>query len=67
MREDPDAAEHISDSVFLLRAQDHASGGEPVAFATTGDGTHPVWVGRGPAGEVVAVVVLMEGMPALLP
>ncbi|CAM5607541.1 DUF4241 domain-containing protein [Streptomyces avidinii] len=38
-----------------------ASGGELMAFATTGDGTYPVWVGRSGTGEVVAVVVLVEG------
>ncbi|MFK3733832.1 DUF4241 domain-containing protein [Streptomyces sp. NPDC088090] len=63
---DPDAYEDISDSMYLLRTRDRASGGEFVAFATTGDGTHPVWVGRSRAGEVVGVVVLVEGMPELL-
>ncbi|MFF8837414.1 DUF4241 domain-containing protein [Streptomyces sp. NPDC015130] len=64
---DQDAYEHIEDSMYLLRTRDRASGGELVAFATTGDGTHPVWVGRSEAGEVVGVVVLVEGMPELLP
>ncbi|GAA3255602.1 hypothetical protein [Streptomyces lavendulae] len=64
---DPDACEDISDSVYLLRTRDRASGGEPVAFATASDGTHPVWVGRTEAGEVVAVAVLVDGMPELLP
>ncbi|MFE5794250.1 DUF4241 domain-containing protein [Streptomyces sp. NPDC056503] len=63
----PDVYEDISDSMYLLRARDQASGGELVAFATTGDGTYPVWVGRSEAGEVVGVVVLVEGMPELLP
>ncbi|MFJ4776196.1 DUF4241 domain-containing protein [Streptomyces sp. NPDC088762] len=64
---DPDAAETISDSMYMLRTRDRASGAELVAFATTADGTYPVWVGRCAAGEVVGVVVLVEGMPALLP
>ncbi|MFG3510040.1 DUF4241 domain-containing protein [Streptomyces sp. NPDC047821] len=64
---DPEAAEHISDSMYMLRTRDAASGGELVAFATTGDGTFPVWVGRGAAGDVVGVVVLVEGMPTMLP
>ncbi|MET9962785.1 DUF4241 domain-containing protein [Streptomyces sp. NPDC006326] len=64
---DPDAAEDISDSMYMLRTRDQASGAELVAFATTGDGTYPVWVGRCAAGEVVGVVVLVEGMPTLLP
>ncbi|WP_405817584.1 DUF4241 domain-containing protein [Streptomyces sp. NBC_00838] len=64
---DPDAAEHISDSMYLLRTRDQDSGAELVAFATTGDGTYPVWVGRCPAGDVVGVVVLVEGMPTPLP
>ncbi|CAL9334577.1 hypothetical protein SUDANB96_00145 [Streptomyces sp. enrichment culture] len=63
----PDEYESISDSMYLLRTRDQATGGELVAFATTGDGTYPVWVGRCEAGEVVAVVVLVEGMPELLP
>ncbi|MFC9669949.1 DUF4241 domain-containing protein [Streptomyces sp. NPDC056949] len=64
---DPDVFEDISDSMYLLRTRDRASGGELAAFATTGDGTYPVWVGRSEAGEVVGVVVLVEGMPELLP
>jgi hypothetical protein len=68
---DPDLAldvyQGIDDSMYLLRTRDQVSGGELVAFATTSDGTHPVWVGRCEAGEVVAVVVLVEGTPELLP
>ncbi|MEU6986427.1 DUF4241 domain-containing protein [Streptomyces sp. NPDC046324] len=64
---DPDVYEDISDSMYLLRTRDRASGGELVAFATTGDGTYPVWVGRSEAGEVVGVAVLVEGMPRVLP
>ncbi|MFB7714125.1 DUF4241 domain-containing protein [Streptomyces sp. NPDC056105] len=64
---DPEVYEDISDSMYLLRTRDQASDGELVAFATTGDGTYPVWVGRSEAGEVVGVVVLVEGMPELLP
>ncbi|MEU2878135.1 hypothetical protein [Streptomyces sp. NPDC007070] len=51
--------------MYLSRTRDQASGGELAAFATTVDGTFPVWVGRSEAGEVVAVVVLAEGMPEL--
>ncbi|MGW2202079.1 DUF4241 domain-containing protein [Streptomyces sp. NPDC001774] len=64
---DPDVYEDISDSMYLLRTRDRASGGELAAFATTGDGTYPVWIGRCEAGEVVGVAVLVEGMPELLP
>ncbi|MFB7198992.1 DUF4241 domain-containing protein [Streptomyces sp. NPDC056240] len=64
---DPDVYEDISDSRHLLRTRDQASDGELAAFATTGDGTYPVWVGRSEAGEVVGVVVLVEGMLELLP
>ncbi|MGW7331290.1 DUF4241 domain-containing protein [Streptomyces sp. NPDC054840] len=65
---DLDGYEDIDDgSMFLQRTWDEASGGELMAFATTGDGTYPVWVGRSDAGEVVAVVVLVERMPELLP
>ncbi|MCX4782461.1 DUF4241 domain-containing protein [Streptomyces sp. NBC_01264] len=64
---DPDSYEDISDSMYILRTRDRATGAELAAFATTGDGTYPVWVGRCEAGEVVAVVVLVEGMPELLP
>ncbi|WP_326586212.1 DUF4241 domain-containing protein [Streptomyces sp. NBC_01294] len=65
---DLDGYEDIDDgSMFMQRTWDEASGGELMAFATTGDGTYPVWIGRCDAGEVVAVVVLVEGMPELLP
>ncbi|NED11854.1 DUF4241 domain-containing protein [Streptomyces sp. SID9124] len=64
---DLDGYEDIDDdSPFRQRTWDEASGGELMAFATTGDGTYPVWVGRSKAGEVVGVVVLVEGMPELL-
>ncbi|WP_241518941.1 DUF4241 domain-containing protein [Streptomyces sp. CB03238] len=52
--------------MYFLRTQDEASGGELVAFATTGDGTYPVWVGRSADGDVAEVVVLVEGMPTVL-
>ncbi|WP_411105150.1 DUF4241 domain-containing protein [Streptomyces sp. cmx-4-9] len=64
---DPDAYEEFSESMYLLRTRDRASGGELAAFATTGDGTYPVWVGRTEAGQVAGVVVLVEGMPEILP
>ncbi|MFJ3828794.1 DUF4241 domain-containing protein [Streptomyces sp. NPDC090046] len=65
---DLDGFEGLDDSsMFMQRTWDEASGGELMAFATTGDGTYPVWVGRSDAGQVVAVVVLVEGMPELLP
>ncbi|MEU7072448.1 DUF4241 domain-containing protein [Streptomyces narbonensis] len=64
---DTDVYEDIDDSMYLLRTRDLASGGELAAFATTADGTHPVWVGRSEAGDVVGVVVLVEGTPELLP
>ncbi|GGT58035.1 DUF4241 domain-containing protein [Streptomyces purpureus] len=63
---EPGAGEDISDSMYLLRTRDEASGGELVAFATTGDGTYPVWVGRSADGNVAEVVVLVEGMPTVL-
>ncbi|MFE1383915.1 DUF4241 domain-containing protein [Streptomyces sp. NPDC058740] len=62
-----DVYEGIEDSMYLLRTRDRASGGELVAFATAGDGTYPVWVGRSEVGEVVSVVVLVGGTPELLP
>ncbi|MGW0032801.1 DUF4241 domain-containing protein [Streptomyces sp. NPDC003314] len=65
---DLDGYEDIDDgSMFMQRTRDEASGGELTTFATTGDGTYPVWVGRSGAGEVMGVVVLVEGMPELLP
>ncbi|MFD7508171.1 DUF4241 domain-containing protein [Streptomyces sp. NPDC059853] len=70
IRGEPDLEgyEGIDDgSMFMQRTWDEASGGELRSFATTGDGTYPVWVGRSGAGEVVGVVVLVEGMPELLP
>ncbi|OEJ30410.1 DUF4241 domain-containing protein [Streptomyces subrutilus] len=66
VRGEPGAGEDISDSMYLLRTRDGASGGELVAFATTGDGTYPVWVGRCADGEVAEVVVLVDGMPTVL-
>ncbi|MEU6988868.1 DUF4241 domain-containing protein [Streptomyces sp. NPDC046324] len=65
---DLDGYEDIEDgSMFMQHTWDEASGGELMSFATTGDGTYPVWVGRSEAGEVISVVVLVEGMPDLLP
>ncbi|WP_372351148.1 DUF4241 domain-containing protein [Streptomyces sp. KL116D] len=62
----PDVFEDIEDSMYLLRTRDRASGGELVAFATTGDGTYPVWVGRSETGDVVGVVVLVDGRVELV-
>ncbi|MFE1261767.1 DUF4241 domain-containing protein [Streptomyces albogriseolus] len=65
---DLDGYEDIDDdSMFMQRTWDEVSGGEFVSFATTGDGIYPVRVGRCEAGEVTGVVVLVEGMPELLP
>lgn len=65
---DLDGYEDIDEgSMFMQRTRDEASGGELMSFATTGDGTYPVWVGRCEAGEVTGVVVLVEAMPELLP
>ncbi|MFF4447961.1 DUF4241 domain-containing protein [Streptomyces sp. NPDC001502] len=47
------------DDTRLLRA------GEAYGFALGSDGGHPVWVGGSADGDVVAVVVLVDGMPAL--
>ncbi|WP_434594779.1 DUF4241 domain-containing protein [Streptomyces sp. A5-4] len=63
---EPGAGEDIPDSMYLVRTRDEASGGELVAFATTGDGTYPVWVGRSADGAVAEVVVLVVGMPTVL-
>ncbi|MFB7374941.1 DUF4241 domain-containing protein, partial [Streptomyces sp. NPDC056222] len=63
---EPDVGEDIPDSMYMVRTRDEASGGELVAFATTGDGTYPVWVGRSAGGDVTEVVVLVNGMPKVL-
>ncbi|MFE1554492.1 DUF4241 domain-containing protein [Streptomyces sp. NPDC058734] len=64
---DLDGYEDLDDgSMFMHRTRDAATGGELMAFATTGDGTYPVWLGRSGAGELVSVVVLVEGMPTIL-
>ncbi|MFE9827015.1 DUF4241 domain-containing protein [Streptomyces sp. NPDC005791] len=67
---DPDlqGCKDIDDgSMFMLRTWDEASHGELMAFATTGDGTYPVWVGHAETGELTGIVVLVNGMPELLP
>ncbi|UWM47619.1 DUF4241 domain-containing protein [Streptomyces carpaticus] len=69
IRGEPDLEgyEDIDDgSMFMQCTRDEASGGELRSFATAGDGTYPVWVGRSKTGEVVGVVVLVDGMPELL-
>ncbi|MFD9289248.1 DUF4241 domain-containing protein [Streptomyces sp. NPDC060030] len=66
LRGEPGVGEDITDSMYFLRTQDEASGGELVAFATTGDGTYPVWVGRSADGEVAKLVVPVGGMPTVL-
>ncbi|MEU9237839.1 DUF4241 domain-containing protein [Streptomyces subrutilus] len=66
VRGEPGVGEDIRDSMYLLRTRDAVSGGELVAFATTGDGTYPVWVGRSADGDVAEVVVLVDGMPTVL-
>ncbi|GAA3378179.1 DUF4241 domain-containing protein [Streptomyces racemochromogenes] len=65
---DLDGYEDLEDgSMFIHRTRDTATGGELMAFATTGDGTYPVWLGRSEAGELVSVVVLVDGTPEVLP
>lgn len=64
---DPDAGWTRTDplSMFLARTREPSSGAELAAFAVTSDGGHPVWVGRSADGDVVGVVVLVDGMPGL--
>ncbi|WP_328962899.1 DUF4241 domain-containing protein [Streptomyces virginiae] len=62
---DPDGADADPLSMFLVRTREPASGAELAAFAVSSDGGHPVWVGRSADGDVVGVVVLVDGMPAL--
>lgn len=62
---DPDRGEPDADSIFLLRTREPVSGAELAAFAVCSDGGHPVWVGRSADGDVVGVVVLIDGMPEL--
>lgn len=57
---DPDAGEHLADSMYVLRTADRATSADLVAFATCGDGTYPVWVGRSEAGEIVCVDVVLD-------
>ncbi|MFF2792767.1 DUF4241 domain-containing protein [Streptomyces sp. NPDC058049] len=52
-------------SAFFRRTREPASGAGLAAFALGSDGGHPVWVGRSADGDVVGVVVLVDGMPAL--
>lgn len=52
-------------SAFFRRVRGPGSGVGLAAFAVGSDGTHPVWVGRSASGDVVGVVVLVDGMPAL--
>lgn len=64
---DLDGYEDIDDgSMFMQRTWDEASGGELMSFATTGDGTYPVWVVRSEAGEVIGVdlPVLQDSRPS---
>ncbi|MFJ8043919.1 DUF4241 domain-containing protein [Kitasatospora sp. NPDC096147] len=61
-----EAGEYEPDSASFLRAREPGSGAELAAFPLASDGVHPVWVGRSAEGDVVGVVVLVEGMPDLI-
>ncbi|MFJ3219545.1 DUF4241 domain-containing protein [Kitasatospora sp. NPDC086801] len=63
---DPEAWKYSTGSAYFLRTREPGSGAELVAFAVGSDGVHPVWVGRSADGDVVGVVVLVEGMPDLM-
>ncbi|MFD7439844.1 DUF4241 domain-containing protein [Streptomyces sp. NPDC059909] len=62
---DPDAGEHLSDSTYILRTTDRNAAADLTAFATCGDGTYPVWVGRSASGDVVCVAVTVDYLPDL--
>ncbi|MGW2962643.1 DUF4241 domain-containing protein [Streptomyces sp. NPDC001220] len=51
-----DGVEEVRDGA--LRVTDEKTGGDLVTFCTDGDGSRPVWLGRGASGDVVAVVVV---------
>ncbi|MBT2526720.1 DUF4241 domain-containing protein [Streptomyces sp. ISL-99] len=65
IHDDPHAGEHLSDSMYILRTTDQATAADLVAFATCGDRTYPVWVGRSEAGEIVCVDVVLDYLPDL--
>ncbi|WP_327414547.1 hypothetical protein [Streptomyces sp. NBC_01233] len=50
----------------VFSAQAHGLTGPVILRAAGSDGVHPVWVGRSAHGDVVGVVVLVDGMPGLL-
>ncbi|MFE7518691.1 DUF4241 domain-containing protein [Streptomyces halstedii] len=63
---DPDAGEDLDpDSGFFLRTVDEEASADLLAFATDGDGTHPVWVGLDASGGVACVVVQVAWLPDL--
>ncbi|WP_240136185.1 DUF4241 domain-containing protein [Streptomyces sp. MUM 178J] len=47
------------------RVPDEELAADLVQFWTGGDGTYPVWVGRGESGEVTSVVVETGCLPGL--
>ncbi|AIA07799.1 hypothetical protein DC74_7377 [Streptomyces noursei] len=63
---EPGVGEDIPNSLCFLRTQHEASGGELVAFATSGDGTYPVWAGRSADGDLAEVVVPLAGVPTVV-
>ncbi|MCM9080119.1 DUF4241 domain-containing protein [Streptomyces spororaveus] len=54
-----------TDSDFFLRTREPGSGVGLAGFGLSSDGVHPVWLGRSSAGEPVAAVVLLDGVPEL--
>ncbi|MFJ8645394.1 DUF4241 domain-containing protein [Streptomyces sp. NPDC093546] len=65
---DETAGEDLSgnrDSMFLMRTSDEATGADLMAFATGGDGTYAVWLGRAASGDLACVDIQVGYLPDL--
>jgi hypothetical protein len=47
------------------KVTDEAAGADLVAFATTGDGGYPVWLGLDESGQVACVALKVDDLPDL--
>ncbi|WEO96475.1 DUF4241 domain-containing protein [Streptomyces sp. FXJ1.172] len=59
-----DVAERIADGNYV-RTSDSATGSDLIHFATGGDGTWDVWLGRSASGKLVSVAAVCMYLPGL--